>query len=156
MATPHHPGKELTIASYAKDPRCAAMAEALVPLLRRNCPEGAGGYGGSYQVNLDDEEAVGLGGVELIRAAMRKAARQLGWKVTTIGMIGTRHGTMVVVQDVREVPEEHSTVINDAMNDRMRAALHKVWGEPGPVPVQHGSVALMTQEFRAAVSVSSA
>jgi hypothetical protein len=39
-----------------------------VPLLRRSCPEGAGGYGGSYQVNLDDEEAVGLGGVELIRA----------------------------------------------------------------------------------------
>jgi hypothetical protein len=69
------------------------MAEALVPLLRRNCPEGAGGYGGSYQVNLDDEEAVGLGGVKLIRAAMRKAARQLGWKVTTIGMIGTRHGS---------------------------------------------------------------
>ncbi|MFD3739020.1 hypothetical protein [Streptomyces sp. NPDC058629] len=72
------------------------MAEALVPLLRRNCPEGAGGYGGSYQVNLDDEEAVGLGGVELIRAAMRKAARQLGWKVTTIGMIGTSLGQRVL------------------------------------------------------------
>jgi hypothetical protein len=73
---------------------------------------------------------------------MRKAARQLGWKVTTIGMIGTRHGTMVVVQDVREAPEEHQAVLNDAMNDRMRAALHKVWGEPGPAPVQRGSVAL--------------
>ncbi|MFF1691697.1 hypothetical protein [Streptomyces sp. NPDC058254] len=144
------------MASYAKDPRCTAMAEALVPLLRRNCPEGAGGFGGSYQVNLDDEEAVGLGGVELIRAAMRKAARQLGWKVTTMGMIGTRHGTMVVVQDVREVPEEHQVVITDAMNDRMRAALHKVWGEPGPAPVQRGSVALMTQEFRAAVATGSA
>ncbi|MFF1847138.1 hypothetical protein ACFVW9_36360 [Streptomyces sp. NPDC058217] len=80
------------MASYAKDPRCTAMAEALVPLLRRNCPEGAGGFGGSYQVNLDDEEAVGLGGVELIRAAMRKGARQLGWKVTTIGWIGTSPG----------------------------------------------------------------
>ncbi|MFE6153684.1 hypothetical protein [Streptomyces sp. NPDC057889] len=143
------------MASYAKDPRCTAMAEALVPLLRRNCPEDADGYGGSYQVNLDDEEAVGLGGVELIRAAMRKAARQLGWKVTTIGMIGTRHGTMVVVQDVREVPEEHQGVLNDAMNDRMRAALHKVWGEQGPAPVQRGSVALMTQEFRAVVATGS-
>ncbi|MFG2632099.1 hypothetical protein [Streptomyces sp. NPDC048473] len=143
------------MASYAKDPRCTAMAEALVPLLRRNCPEGAGGFGGSYQVNLDDEEAVGLGGVELIRAAMRKAARHLGWKVTTIGMIGTRHGTIVVVQDVREVPEEHQAVINDAMNDRMRTALHKVWGEPGPAPVQRGSVALMTQEFRAAIAQTS-
>ncbi|MFE7394971.1 hypothetical protein [Streptomyces sp. NPDC057582] len=50
------------MALHAKDPRCTAMAKALVPLLRRNCPEGAGGFGGSYQVNLDDEEAVGLGG----------------------------------------------------------------------------------------------
>ncbi|MEV6478014.1 hypothetical protein [Streptomyces sp. NPDC051657] len=132
------------------------MAEALVPLLRRSCPEGAGGYGGSYQVNLDDEEAVGLGGVELVRAAMRKAARQLGWKVNTIGMIGTRHGTMVFAQDMREVPEEHKAVLNDATNDRMRAALHKVWGEPGPAPVQRGSVALMTQKFRAAVATDSA
>lgn len=88
----------------------------------------------------------------LIRAAMRKAARQLGWKATTIGMIGTRHGTMVVVSDTREVPEERSTVINDAMNDRMRAALHEVWGEPSPAPVQRGSVALMAQEIRAAVA----
>jgi hypothetical protein len=127
----------------------------LVPLLRRNCPEGAGGFGGSYQVNLEDEEAVGLGGVELIRAAMRKAARQLGWKATTTGMI-TPDGTMVVVQDVREVPNEHQAVINDVMNDRMRAALRKVWGEPGPAPVQRGSVALMTQEFRAAVATGHA
>jgi hypothetical protein len=43
-------------------------------------------------VNLDDEEAVVLGGVELIRAAMRKAGRQLGWKVNTIGWIGTSMG----------------------------------------------------------------
>lgn len=42
VAAPDGPGKELTLASYAKDPRCTAMAEALVPLLRRNCPEGAG------------------------------------------------------------------------------------------------------------------
>ncbi|MEV0222265.1 hypothetical protein [Streptomyces sp. NPDC050704] len=46
-------------------------------------------------MNLDDEEAVGLGGVELIRAAMRKAARQLDGKVETVGWIGTRFGTMV-------------------------------------------------------------
>ena len=140
--------------SYAKDPRCITMAEAIVPLLRRSCPEGAGGYGGSYQVNLDDEEAVGLGGVELIRAAMRKAARALGWKVNTSGMIGTKHGTVVVVQDVREVPDEYTSVVNDAMNERMSAALHKVWGEPGEPPVQRGTVALMTQEFRAAVATT--
>ncbi|MGW7134022.1 hypothetical protein ACWGIA_37595 [Streptomyces bobili] len=142
------------MASYAKDPRCAAMAEALVPLLRRTCPQDAGGYGGYYQVNLDDEEAAGLGGVELIRAAMRKAARQLGWKVTTLGWIGTRHGTMVAVQDKREVPDEYRAVVDAAMNDKLRAALHKVWGEPGPAPVQRGSVPLMMQEFRAAVAPS--
>ncbi|MFZ3491755.1 hypothetical protein ACODT5_00685 [Streptomyces sp. 5.8] len=143
------------MASYAKDPRCIAMAEALVPLLRRSCPENAGGYGGSYQVNLGDEEAIGLGGVELIRAAMRKAARQLGWKAVTLGMIGTRHGTMVVVSDNRELPEEHRAVVEAVMDDKMRAALHKVWGEPGPAPVQRGSVPLMTQEFRAAVAQTS-
>ncbi len=79
---------------------------------------------------------------------MRDAVRQLGWKVTKIGMIGTRHGTVIVVRDVREVPKEHPAVIGGAMNDRMRARLHKVWGEPGPAPAQRGSVALMTQEFR--------
>ncbi|MEU5632218.1 hypothetical protein ACH47C_23915 [Streptomyces rishiriensis] len=140
------------MASYAKDPRCIAMAEALVPLLQRACPEGAGGYGGSYQVNLDDEEAVGLGGVELIRAAMRRATRQLGWKVTTIGMIGTRFGTMVAVQDTRDVPEEFRAVVDAAMEQRMSAALAKVWGEPGEAPAHRGLVTLMTQEFRAAVA----
>ncbi|MET8406386.1 hypothetical protein [Streptomyces sp900116325] len=144
------------MASYAKDPRCIAMAEALAPLLSRTCPENAGGYGGSYQVNLDDEEAVGLGGVELIRAAMRKAARRLGWKVNTIGWIGTRFGTMVAVQDTRDVPDEHRAAVAAAMNDRMRSVLHKVWGEPGPAPIQRGSVVLMTQEFRAAVAKTNA
>ncbi|MCX5097810.1 hypothetical protein OOK36_56265 [Streptomyces sp. NBC_00365] len=144
------------MASYAKDPRCNVMAEALVPLLRRACPEDAGGYGGSYQVNLEDEEAVGLGGVELIRAAMRKAARQLGWKVTTIGWIGTRFGTMVAIQDTRDVPEEYRPVVDAAIDKRMHAALTKVWGEPGETAVQRGSVALMTQEFRAAVAPADA
>ncbi|MFI9617094.1 hypothetical protein ACIHCM_36475 [Streptomyces sp. NPDC052023] len=142
------------MASYAKDPRCIAMAEALVPLLRRACPEGASGYGGSYQVNLDDEEAVGLGGVELIRAAMRKAARHLDWKVTTIGWIGTRFGTMVAIQDTRDIPEEYRKVVDAAMNERMSAAVAKMWSEPGEAPVERGSVALMTQEFRAAVAAA--
>ncbi len=43
------------------------MAQALVPLLYRACPEGAGGYGGYYQVNLDDEEAMGLDGARCAR-----------------------------------------------------------------------------------------
>ncbi|KMS74195.1 hypothetical protein ACM01_14840 [Streptomyces viridochromogenes] len=144
------------MASYAKDPRCIAMAEALVPLLRRSCPDGAGGYGGSYQVNLDDEEAVGLGGVELIRAAMRKAARQLDWKVETIGWIGTRFGTMVAIRDTREVPQEYRASVDAAMYERMSAAVVRVSAEPGEAPVQRGSVTLATQEFRAAVAEANA
>jgi len=143
------------VPSYAKDPRCIAMAEAVVPLLRRSCPEGAGGYGGSYQVNLDDEEAVGLGGVELIRAAMRKAARTLGWRAETVGAIGTRYGTLVVIRDRREVPEQYAAAVTADMDERVSAALHTVWGEPGEAPVvQRGTVALMTQEFRAAVAAA--
>ncbi|MFF4053502.1 hypothetical protein ACFYZ5_43545 [Streptomyces chartreusis] len=144
------------MASYAKDPRCIAMTEALVPLLRRACPEGAGGYGGSYQVNLDDEEAVRLGGVELIRAAMRRAARQLGWRVETIGWIGTRFGTMVAIQDTRQVPTEYRAVVDAALHERMRAAMAKAESEPGESPPQRGSAGLMTQEFRAAVDAATA
>jgi hypothetical protein len=143
------------MASYTKDPRCIAVAEALVPLLRRSSPEGAGGYGGSYQVNLDDE-TVGLGGVELIRAAMRKAARQLDWKVETIGWIGTRFGTMIAIQDTREVPDAYRAVVDAAMHERMSAAVAGVSAKPDEAPVQRGSVALMTQEFRAAVASANA
>ncbi|MEV7960357.1 hypothetical protein [Streptomyces sp. NPDC088141] len=41
------------------------------------------------------------------------------------------------------------------MNDRMRAALHEIWGEPDPAPVQRGSVALTMQKFRAVVAQNS-
>ncbi|MCX5206113.1 hypothetical protein OG897_32475 [Streptomyces sp. NBC_00237] len=112
------------------------MAKALIPLLSRNCPENGGEYGGSYQVNLDDEEAVGFGGVELVRAAVRKAARQLGWKTATVGMIGAARGTLVAVQDTRDIPEECREAVESAMTERMSAALHKMGGEPGPAPVQ--------------------
>ncbi|MGW5655005.1 hypothetical protein [Streptomyces humi] len=118
------------------------MAEVLVPLLRRSCPAGTGGFGGSYQVNLDDEVAGGLGGVELIRAAMRRVARPLAWNVETIGWIGTRFGTMVAVRDTREVPAAHRNVVGAAMRERLSAAVAGVSGESGEAPVQRGSVAL--------------
>jgi hypothetical protein len=35
---------------------------------------------------------------------MRKAARQLDWKVKSIEWTGTRFGTMVAVRNTREVP----------------------------------------------------
>lgn len=53
---------------------------------------------------------------------------------------------------MREVPQEFEAKVQDDMEERMSAALHKVWDEPGPAPVQRGTVALMTQEFRAAVA----
>ncbi|MFJ2746195.1 hypothetical protein ACIO3O_41780 [Streptomyces sp. NPDC087440] len=67
-------------------------------------------------------------------------------------MIGTAHGTLVAVQDTRDVPEEYREAVESAMNERMSAVLHKMWDEPGPAPVLRGSVPLMTQEFRAAVA----
>ncbi|MFE2639523.1 hypothetical protein ACFXKF_32975 [Streptomyces scopuliridis] len=132
------------------------MADALVPLLRRASPEHAGGYGGGYQVNLQDEEAVGLGGVELIRAALRRAARTLDWRVQTIGWVGTQHGTIVAVYDRREVPEPYAKAVADDMNARMRAALHRVWGEESQPPEERRTVAFQTQEFRAAIAASTA
>ncbi|SFT22369.1 hypothetical protein [Streptomyces sp. ok210] len=87
---------------------------------------------------------------------MRKAARQLGWKGTTIGWIGPRYGTMVAVQNTHDVPDEDKAAVDAAMDDRLRAVLHRVWGEPGPAPVQRGSVILITQEFRAAVAKTNA
>lgn len=43
-------------------------------------------------------------------------------------MIGTRHDTVVVVQDAREVPDQYAAAVDDAMNERLRAALHKTYG----------------------------
>lgn len=51
-----------------------------------------------------------------------------------------------------EVPDEFRAVVDEAMNDRLSAALHKAWGEQGPAPVQRVSVPLMTQESRAAIA----
>ncbi|MER8226374.1 hypothetical protein ABTZ58_38975 [Streptomyces sp. NPDC094143] len=136
--------------SYAKDPRCTAMADALIHLLRRACPQDAGGYGGYYQVDFGDEEAIALGGVELIRAAMRKAAKQLRWKVTTIGWTGTRNGTVIAVQDTREVPDGFRARRGDERQAERGAP--QGLGRTGPGAVQRGSVPLMTQESRAAVA----
>jgi hypothetical protein len=47
-------------------------------------------------------------------------------------------------------------VVDAAMYERMSAAVARVSAESGKAPVQRGSVALMTQEFRAAVGASDA
>lgn len=55
-----------------------------------------------------------------------------------------------------QVSLEYRPIVDAAMEKRMSAALARVWGEPGEAPVQRGSVALMTQEFRAAVAAANA
>lgn len=96
--------------AFSKDPRCAALAQALKPVLQASCPEGAGGYGGALQANLHPADAKALGGLDLIRAAMRRAARQLGWRVRTVGYARDRL-VMVIVQDVRDAPAEFADAL---------------------------------------------
>ncbi|MGI3202487.1 hypothetical protein ACRJ4W_37245 [Streptomyces sp. GLT-R25] len=98
--------------ALSKDPRCVALAEALKPVLKTTCPQGAGGYGGSLQASLHPAVAEKLGGMELIRAAMRRAARQLGWRVRTLGYARERL-VVVLVQDVREAPAEFAAALEE-------------------------------------------
>lgn len=138
--------------SYAGDPHHERLAAVLVPLLRRSCPPGGGGFGGSYELRLGVEEAAGLGGVELIRSAMRKAGRSLGWsRLQTFGGSFPQVAVMGVV-DRREVPEKFAAAIGVYERKRGRAAVEVLGrtfedGRPRAVP---GSVFVTTQEFRAA------
>ncbi|MFD7324276.1 hypothetical protein ACFV9D_24795 [Streptomyces sp. NPDC059875] len=154
-------GKAETVAvkqpALSKDPRCLALAEALKPVLQSSCPEGAGGYGGALQANLHPEDAKRLGGMELIRAAMRRAARQLGWRVRTVGYAQDRL-VMVIVQDVRDAPAEFPDALEaDFMSscaemhqrmavDRDEAAVSAL----GPTPVERQTAAFL-QAARAAI-----
>ncbi|MET7510660.1 hypothetical protein [Streptomyces albidoflavus] len=127
---------------FSKDPRCIALAEALKPVLRASCPEGAGGFGGSLQANLHPQDAEALGGVPLIRAAMRRAARQLGWRVQTLGR-EVEALALVLVHDVREAPAEYADALADDRMTRSREASRRIsavlgeadMDEFGPSPV---------------------
>lgn len=92
--------------SFAGDPRHERLVAVLVPLLRRSCPPGGGGFGGSYELRLGVDEAEELGGVALIRSAMRKAGRSLGWaRLQTFG--GSFPQVVVAgVVDRREIPAQ--------------------------------------------------
>lgn len=138
--------------SFMNDPRHIRLVDVLVPLLRRSCPAGGGGYGGSYELRLTAEEAAELGGVALIRSAMRKAGRSLGWdRLQTYG--GAYPSVTVAgVTDRREIPEPFAHVVEEARLERGRAAMEVVSrtmtdGKRRAVP---GSVFVTTQEFRAA------
>ncbi|HSA49832.1 MAG TPA: hypothetical protein VLH10_06930 [Yinghuangia sp.] len=140
--------------SFAGDPRHERLAAVLVPLLRRACPPGGGGYGGSYELRLGVDEAEALGGVDLIRSAMRKAARSVGWsRLQTYG--GTfPHVAMAGVTDRRDVPEEFAVAVEEYQMARMRAAVDTVSRkrEDGRTRAVPGSVYLTPQEFRAALA----
>ena len=101
----------------SRDPRCAGLAEILAPVMGANAPQGAGGYGGDLQLNLANAEVDAVGGVALRRAAMRRAGRQLGWKIQTVASAGER-STIVLVHDVRESPQPYTHVIEQALMDR--------------------------------------
>ncbi|MET8680056.1 hypothetical protein ABZW18_21345 [Streptomyces sp. NPDC004647] len=107
----------------------------LVPLLRASCSPNGGGYGGSVELRMPDAEADDLGGADLLRATLRAAARQLGWKTETYAMAGTVHGTMVGVVDRREVPAPFSEAVAADTARRMRIAVDRV-GPRGGAPRQ--------------------
>ncbi|MHC3475298.1 hypothetical protein ACYF6T_42455 [Streptomyces sp. 7R007] len=144
--------------ALSKDPRCVALAEALKPALEATCPPGASGYGGALQANLHPAEAEMLGGMALIRAAMRRAARQLGWRVRTVGY-AREHLVLVIVQDVREAPAEVSDVLEKdsirrghEMIERMSAdGDGDVLDRVGPAPVER-----QTQAFLKAARLATA
>ncbi|MFE4481343.1 MULTISPECIES: hypothetical protein [Streptomycetaceae] len=145
------------MASYTNDPLHQKLVAVLIPLLRRTCPADAGGYGGSYELRLTAQEAEELGGVPLIRSAMRKAARELGWsKLQTYGMGPTGDMALAGVVDERQIPEEFTTVVERHRLDKQRAAAEAAWqlvatGRPHAV---RGSAFVTTQEFRAAYSAA--
>ncbi|MGW3389535.1 hypothetical protein [Streptomyces cinereoruber] len=147
--------------SYAKDERCVALAKVLVPLLKRSGPEGAGGYGGTFQVHVPSATAEELGGLDLIRAALRKATRELGWTFGTYGFGGGREGsTLIGIYDKREIPEPYVKVVEEHRQRQMRAAVDRVSARysalggsaPAPSSPLSGTQVVQTKEFLAAVA----
>ncbi|MCX4564236.1 hypothetical protein [Streptomyces sp. 2-1] len=144
--------------ALSKDPRCVALAEALKPVLEATCPPGGSGYGGALQASLHPADAEMLGGMALIRAAMRRAARQLGWRVRTVGYARERL-VVVLVQDVREEPAEVSDVLEKdfirrghEMIERMSAdGDEEALSRLGPAPVERQTQAFL-QAARLAVA----
>ncbi|GAA2810815.1 hypothetical protein GCM10010441_39310 [Kitasatospora paracochleata] len=140
--------------SHTADPRHTHLVAVLPPLLTRSCPPRAGGFGGAWEVRLTRAETEDVGGLDLLRSAMRTAARSLGWtRVETYG-IATLYGAVAGIVDRRPVPEEFAAAIERFREERMRAAVETVYrnradGRQRAVP---GSVFVTTQEFRAALA----
>lgn len=139
------------MSSFAGGLRHERLVAVLVALLRRSCPLGGGGYGGSYELRLGLDEAGEWGGVDLIRSALRKAGRSLGWsRLQTFGGSFPQAAVAGVV-DRREIPVEFAVAVEKYQMERGRAAAEVVGqtlldGKPGAVP---GCVFVVAQEFRA-------
>ncbi|MGP3777178.1 hypothetical protein ACTWJ8_40720 (plasmid) [Streptomyces sp. SDT5-1] len=140
--------------SDTKGARCRALTEVCVPLLERSSPEGAGGYGGRFQLVLGNLEVDHLGGAELVSAALVAAARVLGWQERGYCEEVPEAGEVLLgVEDVREVPAPFDVVVEQARARELHAAVHLV---PGPSagghrPTLTGTPRAQTSEFRAAV-----
>ncbi|WCL83159.1 hypothetical protein [Streptomyces sp. JCM 35825] len=86
--------------------------------------------------------------MELIRAAMRRAARQLGWRVRTVGY--ARERLVLVIQDVRDVPAEFTDALEvDSMSAsvEMHQRMAAVGGEAALSALGPGSVQRQTEAF---------
>ena len=142
--------------SLANDPRHQKLVGVLIPLLRRACPPDAGGYGGAHELRLPPGEAEDLGGFPLIRSAMRKAARELGWsKLQTYGSVSATVA-LAGVLDQREVPEEFAAAVERYKMAQMRDAAEAVSRRltSGTPHAARGSVFVTAQEFRAAYAAA--
>ncbi|MCX5215568.1 hypothetical protein OG689_41170 [Kitasatospora sp. NBC_00240] len=136
----------------SKDPWCAALAKALLPVLESTCPEGAGVYGGSLQANLSPADAEALGGISLIRAALRSAARRLGWRVQTVGH-ESEHVAVVIILDKREAPAEFAAALERDRRRKDTEAVERmsvVFDQQDPRDLGPGPVARQTALFLAA------
>lgn len=136
--------------SYSGDARHQRLLAILPPLISRACPQNAGGYGGGYELRLTRQEVDEVGGLDLLRSALRGAARSLGWsKLETYGT-NTMDGAVAGVVDRRPVPAEFVPAVEAHRWARMRSAVERTArctadGTRYAVPVS-----LATQEFRAA------
>ncbi|WP_251066187.1 hypothetical protein [Streptomyces sp. ISL-36] len=97
----------------------------------------------------------------MIRAALRKAARQPGWTFGTYGFAGGRKGatTIIGIHDSREIPEPYARVVEEHRQRQMRAAVDRVSarysaldGSPPSSPPLRGTPVVQTKEFLAAVA----
>jgi hypothetical protein len=141
--------------SHASDPRHRRLVAVLPPLLERTCPPDGGGHGGAYELRLTAREVRELGGYEVLRSALRAAARQVGWtRVETYGTDTAGGEAVVGVVDRREVPAQFADAVDRHRDKRMREAVETVARNrrEGTSRMVPGSGVLRAQEFRAALA----